>query len=118
MRTKFYLIIPIIFALSACKKDLSKPPVSDDRETEETELLTADVPAAPYTVRTIAGIFERTSTEPHVVNGPGPKAKFYKPHGISVDGDGSLYIADFFNGLIRKISIYNKVSTVELPPEY
>ncbi|RVU00667.1 hypothetical protein EOD41_11750 [Mucilaginibacter limnophilus] len=118
MRTQFYLTIIIIFTLSACKKELSKQPISAEKETEETELLTADVPAAPYTVRTIAGIFEKTSSEPHVVNGPGPKAKFYKPHGISVDGDGSLYIADFFNGLIRKISIYNKVSTVELPPEY
>ncbi|RYY37989.1 MAG: hypothetical protein EOP46_00510 [Sphingobacteriaceae bacterium] len=114
MKTQFYLL-PIIICLSAsCKKEVSKPVAETESADTNTELLNADVPAEPYTVRTIAGVFGQSG----LVNGPGPSAVFYRPHGISVDGDGSLYIADFFNGAIRKISIYNKVTTLELPPEY
>ncbi|MBE9585865.1 hypothetical protein IM792_15520 [Mucilaginibacter sp. JRF] len=116
MKRLSYLFALFACFLVACNKEKTiqpqQTPVNDDTELSTSAL--ADEPVAPYTVRTIAGKFDESGK----VNGPGPQARFYKPHGIFVNGDGSLYIADFFNGAIRKISIYNKVSTVELPPEY
>src|ERR1017187_8041641 len=37
-------------------------------------------------------------------NGPATSAELYIPLGVAVDSAGNLYIADFANGLIRKVS--------------
>lgn len=105
----------IIFSLCviSCQKD-AKPILKDKEEVTNSLSVTADATLAPYTVRTIAGTFEQTSTVPHLVNGPSLQAKFWKPHGITVSGDGSLFVADFFNNAIRKISIDSKVYTAPL----
>jgi DNA-binding beta-propeller fold protein YncE len=50
-------------------------------------------------VSTIAGNGTRGN-----VDGPAAIASFNSPAGISVDPSGNLYVADYGNGLIRKIS--------------
>ena len=38
-------------------------------------------------------------------NGPVRAASFYRPFGLTIDKDGNLYIADYQNNLVRKISL-------------
>ena len=53
-------------------------------------------------VSTLAGGLGGTSTGSS--NGLGTYAGFNKPTGVSVDSNGNIYVADFNNHLIRKIS--------------
>ncbi|MBD1363093.1 hypothetical protein IDJ77_04650 [Mucilaginibacter sp. ZT4R22] len=114
MKIPFSIILLAGCLAASCTKEAT--PVKDIRNLDELALskATIDATTAPYTVRTIAGIFEPSSSDPHLVNGPGLKAKFWKPHGITVDGDGSIYVADFFNSAIRKITVQNNVYTEPL----
>ena len=45
-------------------------------------------------------------------NGPGPNASFSAPSGIAVDAAGNVYVADYGNHLIRKITPDGVVSTL------
>jgi trimeric autotransporter adhesin len=47
-----------------------------------------------------------------LVNGQGTAAKFNYPIGVAIGGDGAVYVADFSNALIRKISTGGVVSTL------
>jgi|SRR6185503_5875383 len=38
-------------------------------------------------------------------NGPAKKASFYRPFGVTIGKDGNLYVADYQNNLVRKISL-------------
>lgn len=60
-------------------------------------------------VSTFAG-----STEGHggFADGPGPDARFAYPIGLAIDGEGVLYVSDFFNHRIRKITPDGTVSTL------
>lgn len=46
------------------------------------------------------------------INGTGTSASFNRPAGITVDGDGNIYVADFGNSAIRKITQAGVVSTL------
>lgn len=59
------------------------------------------------TVTTIAG----TGHQGHQ-DGPALSASFSKPHALAVDASGVIFIADSFNGLIRKITPDGQVSTL------
>ena len=50
-------------------------------------------------VTTIAGTGTRG-----VLNGPAKTALFYRPFGLAIDKSGNLYVADYQNNLIRKIT--------------
>jgi sugar lactone lactonase YvrE len=50
-------------------------------------------------VTTFAGSGERGA-----LNGSAAEASFYKPYGVAVDKDGGVYVADYQNNLVRKIS--------------
>jgi sugar lactone lactonase YvrE len=50
-------------------------------------------------VTTIAGTGTRGA-----VNGPAKAALFYRPFGLTIDKNGNLYVADYQNNLIRKIT--------------
>lgn len=59
------------------------------------------------TVTTFAG-----SGMPGVANGTGSAAQFNRPAGVAIDGSGNVYVADYFNHLIRKITSAGVVSTL------
>lgn len=59
-----------------------------------------------YVVSTIAGNGMRGA-----VDGSKEKARFNWPTGVAVDDKGNIYIADFSNNLIRKISTQGEVVT-------
>ena len=45
-------------------------------------------------------------------NGTGPAARFNLPAGIAVDGDGNVYIGDYNNNAVRKITAAGAVTTL------
>lgn len=57
-------------------------------------------------VTTIAGVLNGGN-----IDGPGATASFRVPYGIAIDSRGNLFVADKFNGNIRKITPNNTVST-------
>ncbi|MCE7996350.1 MAG: hypothetical protein HEP71_30505, partial [Roseivirga sp.] len=59
-------------------------------------------------VSTVAGDGKQGST-----NGPGTKARFDSPVGITIDSRGNLYVADTGYGQIRKITQSGEVSDAE-----
>jgi sugar lactone lactonase YvrE len=69
------------------------------------------------TVRKItpAGVVTTVAGTPMAIgfeNGTGSGAKFNSPAGIAVDTTGNVYVADTFNGLIRKITSAATVTTL------
>jgi len=62
-------------------------------------------------VSTLAG-FGMGLTPGGYMDGPGIHANFQNPQGLSVDAFGVLYVADYYNNRIRKISTEGFVSTM------
>ncbi len=85
-KTLFVFYLAIIVATVSCKKDNSKvTPVSPVEKR--------------VVVTTIAG--DGTGA---FADGPSLSAKFFAPIGVTVASDGTLFVADFRNHRIRKIS--------------
>jgi len=59
-------------------------------------------------VTTYAGI----PTQPGYLDGPAAEAKFRQPFNLTMDDEGNLYVSDFLNHRIRKISADMQVTTV------
>lgn len=70
-----------------------------------------DFTYAPVTVSTFAGAEEALSNSGYE-NGPASTAKFASPFGVTVDKDGTVYVADLNNSRIRKISTSMNVTTL------
>ncbi len=61
-------------------------------------LLMACLQVSGQWVQTVAGVLET----PGFNDGAALSARFFNPHGIAVDGQGNVYIADRYNHTIRK----------------
>jgi len=59
-------------------------------------------------VLTVAGVVEESGS----TDGNFYEATFNNPHGIAVDGNGNIYVADRYNNQIRKITAEGMVSTL------
>src|SRR5688572_6124427 len=59
-------------------------------------------------VSTLAGVAGSSGS----VDGTGSTARFYYPHGVTVDSGGNVYVADTYNQTIRKITPSGVVSTL------
>ncbi|MCH1463187.1 MAG: hypothetical protein L7U46_04820, partial [Candidatus Nanopelagicales bacterium] len=59
-------------------------------------------------VTTLAGTAESSGS----TDGTGADARFNRPHGVAVDGDGNVYVADGVNHTIRKITPAGVVTTL------
>jgi sugar lactone lactonase YvrE len=59
-------------------------------------------------VSTVAGLAGNAGS----IDGPGPAARFAIPAGLTIDRAGNIYVADFGNYSIRKITREGVVSTV------
>ena len=44
--------------------------------------------------------------------GPATSARLYAPHGVAVDGQGNVYIADSYNQRVRKVSPAGTITTI------
>src|SRR5207247_3453872 len=44
--------------------------------------------------------------------GPATSAQLYVPQGVAVDGAGNVYIADQFNGRVRKVNAAGTITTI------
>ena len=68
-------------------------------------------------VTTLAGMAGALGSD----DGLGSLARFTAPYGVAADGGGNVYVADYFNNLIRKITPAGLVTTIggsfELDPE-
>jgi RHS repeat-associated protein len=52
---------------------------------------------------------------PGYLNGTNPDVRFNNPYGVSTDSKGNVYVADYFNHVIRKMSSSPFTVTPELP---
>lgn len=59
-------------------------------------------------VTTLAGPL---SSEAGYINATGEAARFYMPIGITIDNNGFLYVGDYWNARIRKVSPFGAVTT-------
>lgn len=60
-----------------------------------------------YEVVTVAG-----GLDSGFIDAIGEKAKFNRPNGIAISRQGSIFIADFGNNAIRRVSVIGEVTTV------
>eukprot|EP01013_Petalomonas_cantuscygni_P008470 TRINITY_DN21196_c0_g1_i1.p1 TRINITY_DN21196_c0_g1~~TRINITY_DN21196_c0_g1_i1.p1 ORF type:complete len:2943 (-),score=595.19 TRINITY_DN21196_c0_g1_i1:530-9358(-) len=64
-------------------------------------------PTLMYPVTSFAG-----TGDPNVADGPRAEASFHGPVGITVDVDGSFWVAEYFGYVVRRISAEGVVTTV------
>ncbi len=58
----------------------------------------------------LSGVWDRQNT-PADIDGTGPNARFGNPEGVAVAPDGTLYVGDKMNSVIRKITPQGVVTT-------
>jgi hypothetical protein len=101
-----------LIACSSCNKN-EQSPVHNLKSAElqvTNEVTTGE--HLPLTVVTIAGKYNQIG----YADGVGDQARVSGASGIDLADDGSLYVADANNQRIRKITMPNIVSTVNIPP--
>ncbi|MGH2607634.1 MAG: hypothetical protein ACRDHF_00980 [Tepidiformaceae bacterium] len=91
-------------------------PLSDEDPqdpAESSQDTVTPVPAGSARVATIAGVPSvPDAASQHFEDGPAASARFDGPTGVAIGPDGTLYVADFENRKIRKISPTGTVTTL------
>jgi hypothetical protein len=72
-------------------------------------MATTRATAQEYTFTTLAGPPE---AGPGAIDGTGSAARFYYPGGVAVDSAGNVYVADWYNCTIRKVTPGGVVTTL------
>ncbi len=60
----------------------------------------------------VASVFAGSGSGGAIVNGTGTAAGFYAPYGITIDGTGNLFVGEYANQAIRKITPAAVVTTL------
>ncbi len=68
----------------------------------------ASLAVVPYTFTTVAGWAAHSGSQ----DGTGPEARFYEPCGVALDRGGNLYVTEWRNHTIRKVTPQGVVTTV------
>jgi hypothetical protein len=63
-------------------------------------------------VSTLAGSGDCAKLIGDYKDGPGHQAQFNRPYDVELDDDGNLYVADYFNNVVRRVSADGKVTTL------
>ena len=95
--------IAMLAGLAACA---SQP--SSDKATAIATPIAGIVPDGVAIVSTLAGGSEKEG----FADGQGSDARFSSPHEIAIDAAGNLYVADWNNRRIRKVTPKGEVSTL------
>jgi hypothetical protein len=115
MKTKlsYVILIAMTMVFGNCKKDsVVNPDLNPDgNDLNATAMAASGVPI--NSVFTIAG--GPYSTGPTLVNGTGKNARFSGPFGIQLMDDGTIYVADTRNNIIRIVSPAGNVSSFNVP---
>ncbi|QNH63680.1 NHL repeat-containing protein [Hymenobacter sediminicola] len=86
-------LFTVLAGIAGCEKPTPPPPA-------------AEVPT--YTISVFAG----TNSSGGFADGTGSQAEFNNPEGLAVDAQNNVYVADFLNHRIRKISPAGVVTTL------
>lgn len=112
MKLSYVVFIAMVMVFTNCKKDTSvKPDLTADGAQNTAALTMSGVPV--NSVITIAGKpYTKGST---LIDGPGKNARFAGPSGIQLMNDGTIYVADTRNNVIRVVSPAADVTTFSVP---
>jgi sugar lactone lactonase YvrE len=110
MKKLSFLSMVLLAVLSplACSKQFTLAPVPPSLPTSTPTASPTSSPIPVPMVTTLAG----TAGTAGSANGQGTAASFDAPEGVAVDSSGNLYVADYFNELIREITPGGLVSTL------
>ncbi|MBE9586508.1 hypothetical protein IM792_18815 [Mucilaginibacter sp. JRF] len=113
MKNKFTLAAMLLVAvcLTNCKKD---NPVAEENLTPNNDGLVMAASGVPvHSVTTIAG--SPYTSGQTLVNANGKNARFNNPFGIQLMADGTIYVADTDNKIIRVVSPTADVTSLNIP---
>lgn len=106
MKKHFCVLLFVATLISACKKGGSSDSTTQNTTTTTTNTQGTTAKITVTTLAGTAGSFNQGNT-----NGTGPAASFDSPRGMATDAVGNIYVTDYGNGLIRKISPAGVVTT-------
>jgi sugar lactone lactonase YvrE len=78
----------------------------------DTGSTTPPPPPPPVTAKASISLLAGSEGAPGSADGTGAAASFSGARGISADASGNVYVADYFNGTIRKVTPAGTVSTL------
>jgi len=102
-----FLTAIFAIAMTSCKEDEPISVMGEDAIPTVTNDGSISVKAATFTVSTIAG-----NSTAGLTDGTGSAARFNRPWGLAIDAAGNIYVADNWNGRIRKVTSAGVVSTI------
>jgi hypothetical protein len=116
MKSKHLLLVAMAASQAlfySCRKENSLAVEKPDMPDASAKLAASATMVG--SVITIAGSNQTSNTGPELADGVGSAARFFFPAGIDLADDGTMYIADFGNSAVRKITPPNNVSTIPIP---